>query len=102
MFTPATAPPPSRTWSTGRRRIRSRSSGIARATTSRPEDRDRELRIEDRAIAHIAILDLQSSILDRESPVAQTDDDPDRVPEVVQPFSPGSGAQVIHLAEANG
>ena len=34
--------------------------------------------------------------------VAQTDDDPDRVPEVIQPFTSGPGSQVIYLTEANG
>src|SRR5262245_3688099 len=38
----------------------------------------------------------------RELPVAQTDDDPDRVPEVIEHFTSGPGSQVIYLTEANG
>ena len=34
--------------------------------------------------------------------VAQTDDDPDRVPEVIEHFTSGPGCQVIYLTEANG
>jgi hypothetical protein len=44
----------------------------------------------------------QSAIRNRKLPVAQTDYDPDRVTEVVQPLTPGSGAQVIELGDANG
>jgi hypothetical protein len=50
-----------------------------------------------------AIRNPQSAIHNpRDLPVAQTDDDPDRVPEVVQPLTSGSCSQVIYLTEANG
>jgi hypothetical protein len=64
---------------------------------------DRGSRMEDGGSRITADTITRSSIFyPRNLPVAQTDDDPDRVPEVIQHFISGPGSQVIYLTEANG